>query len=408
MHTCAVLEGGDLKCWGDGFYGQTGSDAAGKEGDMPNELGDLLLPVNVGGGRQVEGIATGEHHTCVLLDDGHVRCFGRNSYGQLGLGDAEERGNEDGEMAALVDVDLGTGRTATAVAAGTFQTCVILDDGTVKCWGSNSMGSLGLGWPPDAAIGHALVGDESSEIVSALPPVALGTGRPVRISVGSDSTCVVFEDGRVKCWGDNTYGELGISGPSRGASSADMGESLPALALGEDAVDVGVGAGHACALLLSGNVKCWGENTGGRLGLGTNTGELTLPTTNVDLGTGRTAVALSVGQTHACVMLDTTEMKCWGSAASGGLGLGFNTTVGDAGGEMGNALPSVDLGDDDTVFAIGTGNLHTCAVLAGARALKCWGQNEEGQLGLGDTRDRGADVDDMGNALPTIDLGIRP
>jgi alpha-tubulin suppressor-like RCC1 family protein len=372
---------------------------------MPDELGDLLVPVNVGGGRQVEDLVAADQHTCILLDDGHVRCWGRNDQGQLGLGNVEERGNEPGEMAALADVELGDGRTATAVAAGLKNTCVILDDGSVKCWGSNAFGSLGQGWP-QADTRNAFC-DELGEIVSDLPAIELGTGRPVRISAGEYNACVVFEDGRVKCWGDNTNGELGISGPSRGASPTDMGENLPALALGEGALDVGIGGDHACALLESGLVKCWGLNSVGMLGLGTDTGQVTAPSAAVELGTGR-AVALSVGQTFACVVLDTDQVKCWGYSTSGALGQGTRTTIGDMGGELGNALLSIDLGDDDSVFAIGTGSGHTCAVLAGTRALKCWGYNDSGQLGLGDTRDRGANNNEMGNALPTIDLGTRP
>jgi alpha-tubulin suppressor-like RCC1 family protein len=405
-----VLEGGDVKCWGYGFYGDTGRDSASSEGDMPDEMGDVLTPVNVGGGRRVQSVTTGDNHTCVLLDDGHVRCWGRNQYGQLGLGDVEERGNDVGEMAALTDVNLGEGRTATAVEAGFFQTCAILDNSTVKCWGRNTMGALGLGLPDDAAMGTDAAGDDPGETVDVLPTVDLGRQDVVRISVGFDSACVIFEDETVKCWGDNTYGQLGIEGPSRGASPADMGASLPELDLGEgeSAIDVRVGGDFACALLRGGSVKCWGYNQYGRLGLGSDVESTTTPTASVNLGTGRTAVALTVGHTFACVVLDTSEVKCWGTSTAGALGLGPRTAVGDDPAEMGDGLPVVDLGDDVKVVAIGTGNAHTCVVIADTRALKCWGFNDSGQLGLGDRVDRGTDSDDMGDELPFVDMGTRP
>jgi alpha-tubulin suppressor-like RCC1 family protein len=399
LHTCALLEGGDLKCWGYAFNGETGLDKTSDTGDMVDEMGDFLPPVNVGGGRAVQRVTAGDNHTCVLLDDGHVRCWGRNHAGQLGLGDIEERGNDEGEMAALIDVNLGAGRTATALDAGLFQTCAVLDDGAVKCWGRNTEGSLGLGSTDDA------IGDDPGETVDVLPTVDLAGQRAVRISVGFNAACVLFDDETVQCWGDNTRGQLGIGGPSRGASSTDMGTNLPTLELGEGVLDVAIADGFACALLRSGSVKCWGDNASGALGLG-SVESTTIPTESVQLGTGRTAVALSLGQTYACAMLDTSEVKCWGSSTAGGLG--GRTSAGHSPSTIGDALASVDLGDDDTVVAIGNGNAHTCAMLPETRALKCWGFNDSGQLGLGDSRDRGAMARDMGNALPTVDLGTRP
>src|SRR5262245_41774533 len=147
LHTCAILESGTLKCWGNAFYGQIGTDDNNNVGDMFGEMGDTLQPVPVGANRRVKYVAAGRRHTCVILEDGAVRCWGSNEHGNLGLGlgTLERQGDDAGEMAALTDVNLGAGRTALAIAAGQDHTCVVLDDGSLKCWGGNTSGCLGLG-----------------------------------------------------------------------------------------------------------------------------------------------------------------------------------------------------------------------------------------------------------------------
>jgi alpha-tubulin suppressor-like RCC1 family protein len=105
-----------------------------------------MLPINLGSGRTARSMTVGSEHVCAILDNGDLKCWGNNLFGQLGLGDKAPRGNKDGQMGdALPAVPLGTGRSARQVVAGAYHTCALLDDGTVKCWGSNTYGELGQG-----------------------------------------------------------------------------------------------------------------------------------------------------------------------------------------------------------------------------------------------------------------------
>ncbi|MFM7618137.1 MAG: RCC1 domain-containing protein [Actinomycetes bacterium] len=168
------------------------------------------------------------HHTCALLDNGTVKCWGANSGGQLGLGDNQPRGYVPGQMGdTLPAVALGTGRTATQLAAGSTSMCAVLDNGTVKCWGLNYDGELGLGDTNDR-------GDGPGEMGDALPVVALGTGRTAtQLTAVGDHTCALLDNGTVKCWGRNDSGQLGLGATNdRGDGPGEMGDTLPTVDLG--------------------------------------------------------------------------------------------------------------------------------------------------------------------------------
>jgi alpha-tubulin suppressor-like RCC1 family protein len=166
-HTCARLDDGSVKCWGWNFSGELGLGDTQYRGDGPGEMGASLPAVNLGPGRTARELIGGYYHMCARLDDGSVKCWGKNNDGQLGLGDAQNRGDGPGEMgASLPAVDLGPGRTALQVAAGGAYTCARLDDGSVKCWGNNGNGQLGLGDTQTR-------GDGPGEMGAALPAVQL-------------------------------------------------------------------------------------------------------------------------------------------------------------------------------------------------------------------------------------------
>ncbi len=170
------------------------------------------------------------------------------------------------------------------------------------------------------------------------------------------------------------------------------------------------GSAHSCYILDNGSVKCWGKNNLGQLGLGhtnnrgDNSSEMGDNLTAIDLGIERTAKAIAAGSDHTCAILDNASIKCWGSNVYGQLGLGHTNNRGDNSSEMGDSLPAVDLGSGITAKAIATGKHHTCAILDNA-SIKCWGANASGQLGIGDTRNRGDESSDMGDTLPAVDLG---
>ena len=144
------------------------------------------------------------------------------------------------------------------------------------------------------------------------------------------------------------------------------------------------GTGYTCALLDDDSVKCWGRGHAGQLGHGKTTSVDSPPNSPINLGSGRTAKAITAGNFHTCAVIDNSSIKCWGLNDSGQLGQGDTSNRGDGSNEMADYLPAVDLGSGKTARAISTGDSHTCTLLDNA-SLKCWGKNDSGQLGLGNT-----------------------
>ena len=405
-HTCALLDDHTVKCWGNNLSGQLGQGDAADRGDSPGELGDALAAINLGTGRTATAIATGGYHSCAILDDASVKCWGYDNFGELGLGHFEITGDEAGEMGDnLPPVDLGTGRTAAAIATGLAHTCAVLDDGTAKCWGANGHGELGLGDTDDRG--------NNDDMGDALPAIDLGTGRTAAaISAGIGHTCALLDDSSLKCWGSNNLGQLGQGDTEvRGDEPGEMGDALLPIDLGGGLVSgVAAGGNHTCALISVDDVKCWGRNNFGQLGQGSNlargddAGEMGIALAGADLGTGRSATAVSVGNDHSCALLDNLTMKCWGRNGWGQLGKTHAGNTGDGAAEMGDFLPPIDVGTQDAVTAVATGSAHTCAILD-VGAVKCWGDNASGKLGLGDTIDRGDMAGQMGAVLPAVNLG---
>jgi alpha-tubulin suppressor-like RCC1 family protein len=347
---CARLSNDSVVCWGDNSYGQLGiGDTSYGVGTVAASIRDYLIPANLGTGKVAIQIATGDTHACALLNDHSVKCWGRNEAGELGIGDNLNRGNGWSDMGDnLPAVDLGTGRTAIAVAAGSSTSCAILDNNSVKCWGRNSDGTLGTGDTNNR-------GDNPGEMGNNLAAIDLGTGKTaVEISLSVGHVCVRLNDASVKCWGFNPYGQLGLGDTNtRGDNPGEMGNNLPI----------------------------------------------------VNLGTGKTATRIAVGGAHSCAVLNDGNVKCWGGNYSGELGLGLPTTtaVGDAPGEMGDNLPPVNLGTGKTVVNIDAGNANNCVILNDGN-VKCWGNNYTGQLGIGMSGNRGELTTDMGDNLPALIL----
>ena len=405
--SCALdNSSGIVKCGGGGSALGLGTNWSGSKDNEANEMGSNLGFVDLGTGRTATAIASGRYHTCAILDNASVKCWGENSAGQLGIGDTNSRGSKPNEMGDnLPTVDLGTGRTATAIASGNHNTCAILDNASVKCWGSSEDGQLGQG-------NTTSLGDSANEMGDNLPSVDLGTGRTaIAIDTGWGHTCVILDNASVKCWGRNNVGQLGIgNNTNMGDGANEMGDNLPSVDLGtgRTATAIAAGAYVSCAILDNGSVKCWGA--GGKLGLGNSTtlgdgaNEMGDNLTIVNLGTGRTATAISMDNSnHTCVILDNDAVKCWGDGQYGKLGSGGTSILGDGANEMGDNLTIVNLGTGRTATAISPARYHTCALLDNA-AVKCWGQGNQGQLGQGNTANLGDNANEMGDNLPAIDL----
>ena len=309
LHACALTTGGEVYCWGDGRYGRLGYGSSENVGDdeKPSDVG----PVSVGGA--VQSISAGRDHTCALMAGGDVRCWGMNFEGTLGIGVAGSTAHVgDDELPSDVPVvDLGF--AATELLAGARHNCVRNAAGELLCWGRGSDGELGVGSttsigddeapngtiaPVDLApIAHwdsefhtcavlttgavfcfglndtsrlgypglTAVGDDELPASAGMVDV----GAPVaEVAAGLFHTCALLRDGGVRCWGKNTGGQLG-----NGGNDTFGDDEAPALS---PLVDLGAftpstivaGDDHTCALSADGTVICWGLNEDGELGYG--------------------------------------------------------------------------------------------------------------------------------------------
>ncbi len=358
-HTCAVLNTGAVTCWGRNDYGQLGNNTnSGQSTANPDPL-----PVVLPAGATATAVTAGGFHTCVVLNTGDLTCWGWNPFGQLGS--STNSGSLNANPDAL-PVVLPTGATATAVTAGWGHTCAVLNTGDVTCWGHNEYGQLG--------------NDTNTDTNTANPdplPVVLSEGvTATAVTAGSNHTCAVLDTGDVTCWGHNEYGQLGNDTSNTGGFNPIA--FLVVLPDGTTPTALTAGVFHTCAVLNTGAVTCWGNNDFGQLGNSTNSGTSTanpdpLP---VVLPAGATATAVTAGYRHTCALLNTGAVTCWGYNYSGQLGNSTNSATSTANPDP---LPVV-LPPGATATALIAGDNHTCAVL-NTGAVTCWGYNYSGQLG---------------------------
>lgn len=369
-HTCALLDGGALRCWGSNDYGELGYGHTDRIGDdeLPSTAGNVPL-----GGIAV-AVAAGLNHTCALLDTGAVRCWGRNRDGRLGYGNTTNIG--DDEFPSMIG-DVPLGGTAVSISTGYYHTCALLDTGAVKCWGDSYSGQLGYGNTDE-------IGDD--EFPSMAGDVHLG-GIAVSVSAGGFHTCAVLDTGAVRCWGGNGNGQLGY-GHRIPIGDNELPDFVGLVQLGGPAVSVSAGERHTCALLDTGAVRCWGDNDFGQLGYGNTTtiGDDEFPSVAGNVPIGGTAVSVSAGWTHTCALLDTAAVRCWGRGISGWLGYGNDAIIGDD--EFPGAAGDIPIGS--AVISLSVAGVHNCALLD-TRAVRCWGSGSSGALGYGNTSDIGDD-----------------
>jgi alpha-tubulin suppressor-like RCC1 family protein len=331
-HTCALTSLGAVKCWGYNVYGSLG-DGTNTNRNTPVDV--------IGLSTGVTAISAGYRHTCAVTGAGAVKCWGWNFLGQLGDGT-----NTDSNKPVGV---IGLGSGVTAVTADGDHACALTTTGAVKCWGHNSFGQLGDG-----------TNTNSNKPVGV---IGLGSG-VTEISAGAHHTCALTSTGAVMCWGYNVYGELGDGNNTTSYTPVVVS------GLGSGVMAVGAGGDHTCVLMSTGAVKCWGRNSYGELGDGNNT-SINRPVGVVGLGSGATAITAYTSNT--CALTSAGAVKCWGRNTYGELGDGTNTDSNTPVGVSG-------LGSGAT--ATSAGAVHTCA-LTTAGAVKCWGYNLYGELGDG-------------------------
>ncbi len=407
FHSCAVV-GTATRCWGFGGDGKLGYGGVASIGD--DEAPASVGPIDLAAGRTITAIAAGSVHTCALLDDGTVRCWGFGGNGELGYANTKSIGDDE-PPGSGGPVFLGAGLTATAITAGNGHTCALLSNGAVRCWGFNLDGRLGLYHTRN-------IGDD--ELPGDSPPIQFGGHTAKAISAGGFHTCAILDDDSVRCWGFGGDGRLGYANTRNiGREPAGPGDPtanpvIPPvdsietagpvfLGAGRSAKAITTGFGHTCAILDDGGVRCWGYNGSGRLGQGNSVsiGDDETPgmAPVVDLS-GHGATAIDAGDQHTCVILDDGNVRCWGFGGFGQLGYGNTRAIGDN--EPPSSAGNVALGDGRTAVAISAGAQHTCATLDDA-GVRCWGSGANGRLGYCDEVSIGDD--ELPSAAGPVDLG---
>jgi alpha-tubulin suppressor-like RCC1 family protein len=375
---CALTAAGGVKCWGSNFDGVLGDGTTSHRG----------TPVDVVGLQSnVRAIGMQHFHACALMENGQIKCWGSNSTRQLGDGTTTTR---------LTPVDvLDLGGPAVSLAVGSFGNCAVLASGPVKCWGfvpgfatqpatsaihpnvptsdvvEVSLSQIALCYLRGDRSAHCL-GSNSSGLLgagatansSATPMRVSALGKGVRsLSVSQSHGCAVTQLGEVQCWGGDPDGQLGIGQPD-----AEKRIRSKVSRQGSAAIALAAGGQHACLLDTLGQVKCWGANLSTQLGDGTDLARAS----PVDVvGLPEPAQSISAGNSSSCALTRSGAVYCWG----------VGDVLGDAPYMRGAPMR---IGLTTSATAISAGGFHACALDAGG-AVSCWGEGNLGQLGVGTT-----------------------
>lgn len=369
-HTCAILATGAVRCWGSNDAGQLGALFPEQMiiGDLINETPSALSANQVtfgtlasGRARRAVQVSAGGAHTCALLNDGNVRCWGANNSNQL--------------LPVKPDGDIALPSPAAAIDAGGEHTCALLASGETTCWGNNTLGQLGFGNRLPFATG-------------TLPVIAgLDTVREIR--AGAGHTCAVLANNDLSCWGNPNNGVLGY-----GSTAVANAPPFLEVSVGVGVASVGLGSASTCVVTTTGSVRCWGNNRAGILGYGhsSNIGATESPnqasnivldaTTgqllggDVNLGEGVVdQVEIDTGTGYACARLGS-RLRCWGDGNDGSTGHGNENIIGDD--ELPSSASDVPFGGSRTIVAIADGG--RCVVFSD-KTITCWGRDAQGELG---------------------------
>lgn len=330
-HSCALTDQGGVKCWGDNSFQQLGT-ATFIDRPQPGDVDGLTAGV--------ASIGAGLAHTCVLTEEKRVKCWGNNTWGQLGDGTAQSRATPT-TVAGLTD-------DVIALSVGLYHACALEKSGKLKCWGDNEFGQIG---------------DGSQAIRLSAVTVEGVRSDIVEISAGGFHTCVRYLDGTLSCWGDNENGQLGIPGIGTAYLTPVAIPSHP-----DGTTKISAGGAHSCALVGNGTPLCWGFNGSGRLGDGTT---IQRSTPDVVVGLESDVVDIIAGAIASCAISANGGVKCWGRNDYSQLGIGSNISA---------LTPTEVVGLESGVRQIAPGLYHSCAVKSSGQVY-CWGDNSLGQLG---------------------------
>ena len=341
-HTCARRADGVVFCWGEGSGGELGVGDT-NDSDTPVRLTNT----NIDG--EVTFIDAGRSHTCAVVTNGDVYCWGANTTGQLGTGD-KVTSNSPVKVQGLT-------LPAIQVACGSEFTCALMNDQTVHCWGVNDKGQMGEGTSANAN-------------TPQLSPVESNVTDAVDLCAGLDHVCALQADGGIECWGFNDKFQLGDDT----ATSREAPVAVTRIGPGGDlagALDIDCFNKQTCARLPNGDVVCWGEPS--ELQLGGGVGTPGASGTKVINAVNASQVA--VGEKHVCILV-ADQVKCWGHNDRGQTSAPTNA----------DTNPPVTVAGLSNIMVIGNGWKHSCA--SDGNDVWCWGENGSGELGDNSTADK--------------------
>lgn len=330
--TCGVTTDSRVACWGSNTYGQAGDGTTGTF---------KRVPVYVSGVTDAKAVAVGLSSACAIVGGGSVKCWGRNTLGDLGDGTGVD---------SAVPVDVAGISSATVIDGYGSHYCVGLSEGGAKCWGQGAFMQLGDGTK-----------------VNAFTPVSVAslTGSVRQIAATRVNTCAIMENNSVWCWGTNADSSLGAGGNM----------TTPAQIVGIEARSIAGGDTHYCAITTGGAVKCWGRGNNWQLGPGTvaGGGNKSAPTQVAGLTSGVKAIGL--GYLHSCAVTSSGAVQCWGWDDGGQQGDGKAGAGGTVQPYGANVGPTQVVGLTTGAVMVAGGRSHTCTVMVDG-AAKCWGQGE--------------------------------
>lgn len=345
IHSCGIVEGGALYCWGNNQWGQLGDGSlSSREAPVP-VLGSLLLAaVSPGGG-----------HTCGLTPQGKVYCWGFNLNGQLGDGTTANK---------TTPISIDAARTYFKLGAGASYTCGIAADSAAYCWGWNQFSQLGDGTASDRY----------------RPTAVAGGHKFASISASSFHTCAVTSAGKAYCWGSNSFGQLGTGDTTASATPVEVQTGIVF-------AEVDVGFHHTCSRAVGGAEYCWGRNQWGQLGATDSLlGNSQFLPTPVDGGMAWTSLA--AGANFSCGIEAQTEAGyCWGYNGWGQLGAEVPGQCLDQNGRVTECSATPYPVSGNVQFATISAATHHACGLSTQGVAYCWGLNEDGQLGNGQAGD---------------------
>ena len=365
-HTCGLSTEGRTYCWGSNTFAQLG-------GGPSTLLESHFYPAVVAGDVAFMAVSAGGLHTCALDASGTAYCWGANQYGQLGIGSDPAPERCRSTPCASTATAVSGALQFRVITAGWGHTCALSRSGDVYCWGDNRQGELG---------------NDSIQLGTSTPTRVPRPGDAdfVALGAGQWHTCAVSADGRAYCWGQNNWGQVGPAAKdtcfAQDATKLPCSRTPVLAAAGLALVTIGGGWGHTCALASDGATYCWGYDGSGQLGVEPVSVSMECPLRPesrqcspqpLRVAGNLAFVALTVGGSHNCGLLENGEAYCWGGHLVGQLG---DCSLRDY-----SAVPRPVCGGHRYIL-LSAGSGHTCAV-AVAHDAYCWGPNDSGELGSG-------------------------